>query len=74
MTTARLHSPQTSLSTAFERASQAMRADQVTVGEVLDGVEDVRFIRFGGEDVVRHHLVQRIVAAYADRAGPEKRR
>ena len=46
----------------------------VTVGEVLDGVEDVRFIRFGGEDVVRHHLVQRIVAAYADRAGPEKRR
>ncbi|MFM9044250.1 MAG: PhoH family protein, partial [Solirubrobacterales bacterium] len=38
----------------------------VTVSEVLEGVEDVRFIRFGGEDVVRHHLVQRIVAAYAD--------
>jgi phosphate starvation-inducible PhoH-like protein len=46
----------------------------VTVGEVLDGVEDVRFIRFGGEDVVRHHLVQRIVAAYADRTTPENRR
>ncbi|MFM8791583.1 MAG: PhoH family protein [Solirubrobacterales bacterium] len=38
----------------------------VTVSEVLEGVEDVRFIRFGGEDVVRHQLVQRIVAAYAD--------
>ena len=41
------------------------RSGLVTVGEVLEGVEDVRFIRFGGEDVVRHHLVQRIVAAYA---------
>ena len=43
------------------------RSGLVTVGEILDGVEDVRFIRFGGEDVVRHHLVQRIVAAYASR-------
>ena len=42
------------------------RSGLVTVGEVLEGVEDVRFIRFGGEDVVRHHLVQRIVAAYAE--------
>ena len=42
------------------------RSGLVTVSEVLEGVEDVRFIRFGGEDVVRHHLVQRIVAAYAD--------
>jgi len=29
-------------------------------------VEDVSFVRFGGEDVVRHQLVQRIVAAYGD--------
>ncbi|MSO40912.1 MAG: PhoH family protein [Solirubrobacterales bacterium] len=39
----------------------------VEVGNILDGVQDISFIRFGGEDVVRHKLVQRIVAAYADR-------
>ena len=31
---------------------------------MLDAVEDVDFVRFGGEDVVRHKLVQRIVEAY----------
>jgi phosphate starvation-inducible PhoH-like protein len=36
----------------------------VVVGDILKGVEGVEFIRFGGEDVVRHKLVQRIVAAY----------
>jgi phosphate starvation-inducible PhoH-like protein len=48
----------------------------VAVGEVLDTVEGIEFIRFGGEDVVRHKLVQRIVAAYADhqqRLAPELR-
>ncbi len=48
----------------------------VAVGEVLDAVEGIEFIRFGGEDVVRHKLVQRIVAAYADhqqRLAPELR-
>jgi phosphate starvation-inducible protein PhoH and related proteins len=48
----------------------------VAVGEVLDEVEGIEFIRFGGEDVVRHKLVQRIVAAYADhqqRLAPELR-
>ena len=48
----------------------------VAVGEVLDGVEGVEFVRFGGEDVVRHKMVQRIVAAYAahaERAAPELR-
>ena len=29
-------------------------------------MEDIEFVRFGGEDVVRHKLVQRIVAAYSD--------
>ena len=29
-------------------------------------VQDINFIRFGGEDVVRHKLVQRIVAAYGE--------
>jgi len=48
----------------------------VAVAEVLDDVEGIEFIRFGGEDVVRHKLVQRIVAAYADhqqRLAPELR-
>jgi len=48
----------------------------VAVADVLDDVEGIEFIRFGGEDVVRHKLVQRIVAAYADhqqRLAPELR-
>jgi phosphate starvation-inducible PhoH-like protein len=48
----------------------------LAVGEVLDEVEGIEFIRFGGEDVVRHKLVQRIVAAYAEhqqRLAPELR-
>ena len=40
----------------------------LVVGDILDGVEGVDFVRFGGEDVVRHKLVQRIVAAYAEHA------
>jgi phosphate starvation-inducible PhoH-like protein len=36
----------------------------IVVGDILAGVEGVEFIRFGGDDVVRHKLVQRIVAAY----------
>jgi phosphate starvation-inducible PhoH-like protein len=40
----------------------------VQVGDILTGVEDINFIRFGGEDVVRHKLVQRIVAAYGEHA------
>ncbi len=34
------------------------------VGDVLETVEGIEFVRFGGEDVVRHKLVQRIVEAY----------
>ncbi len=48
----------------------------VAVSEVLEGVEGIEFIRFGGEDVVRHKMVQRIVAAYAahsERSAPELR-
>jgi phosphate starvation-inducible PhoH-like protein len=36
------------------------------IGEILSEVDDISFIRFGGEDVVRHQLVQRIVAAYGE--------
>ncbi len=47
----------------------------IAVGEVLQTVEGIEFVRFGGEDVVRHKLVQRIVEAYdvhAQRAGGDR--
>jgi len=44
------------------------RSGLVAVGDVLDTVEDIAFVRLGGEDVVRHKLVQRIVEAYGDHA------
>ena len=40
----------------------------VIVREILNDVEDVSFVRFGDSDVVRHRLVQRIVAAYGAHA------
>jgi phosphate starvation-inducible PhoH-like protein len=40
------------------------RSGLIVVGEVLESVEGIAFVRFGGEDVVRHKLVQRIVEAY----------
>jgi phosphate starvation-inducible PhoH-like protein len=40
----------------------------VVVGDILNGIEGIEFVRFGGEDVVRHRLVQRIVEAYAEHA------
>jgi phosphate starvation-inducible protein PhoH and related proteins len=36
----------------------------VVIGDILEHVEGIEFVRFGGEDVVRHKLVQRIVEAY----------
>ncbi len=42
------------------------RSGLVVIGDILETVEDIEFVRFGGEDVVRHKLVQRIVAAYDD--------
>ena len=36
----------------------------IVVGGILDAIEGIEFVRFGGEDVVRHKLVQRIVEAY----------
>jgi phosphate starvation-inducible protein PhoH and related proteins len=40
----------------------------MVIGEILEDVEGIEFVRFGGEDVVRHKLVQRIVAAYSEYA------
>jgi phosphate starvation-inducible PhoH-like protein len=48
----------------------------IVVSEILRDIEGVEFVRFGGDDVVRHRLVQRIVEAYdehAGRAAPELR-
>jgi phosphate starvation-inducible PhoH-like protein len=36
----------------------------IVVGDILQDVDGVDFVRFGGGDVVRHRLVQRIVEAY----------
>ena len=49
------------------------RSGLVIVSEILDAVEDISFVRFGGEDIVRHRLVQRIVAAYGAHAERSKR-
>ena len=40
------------------------RSGLIVVGEILAAVSDIEFVRFGSADVVRHELVQRIVAAY----------
>ena len=48
----------------------------VVVSDILKDVEGIEFVRFGEEDVVRHKLVRRIVAAYSEhsqRAAPELR-
>jgi phosphate starvation-inducible protein PhoH and related proteins len=44
------------------------RSGLIVVSEILDEVKDITFTRFGGDDVVRHQLVQRIVAAYDSHA------
>jgi phosphate starvation-inducible PhoH-like protein len=36
----------------------------IVVSDILADVDGVDFVRFGGDDVVRHRLVQRIVEAY----------
>ncbi|MGI8902093.1 MAG: PhoH family protein [Solirubrobacteraceae bacterium] len=48
----------------------------VVVADILNEVEGIEFVRFGEEDVVRHKLVRRIVAAYSEhsqRLAPELR-
>jgi phosphate starvation-inducible PhoH-like protein len=48
----------------------------IVVGGILKSIENIEFINFGADDVVRHKLVQRIVEAYdehAQRDAPELR-
>ncbi|MHB8492661.1 MAG: PhoH family protein, partial [Solirubrobacteraceae bacterium] len=49
------------------------RSGLVVVGDILEAVEGIAFVRFGGEDVVRHKLVQRIVEAYDEHAQRQTR-
>jgi phosphate starvation-inducible protein PhoH and related proteins len=48
------------------------RSGLVVVREILEQVQDISFVHFGGEDVVRHKLVQRIVAAYDEHGNRER--
>ena len=48
------------------------RSGLIVVRDILDEVQDISFVQFGGEDVVRHKLVQRIVAAYDAHGGRER--
>ncbi len=48
------------------------RSGLIVVRDILDQVKDISFIEFGGEDVVRHKLVQRIVAAYDEHGNRER--
>jgi phosphate starvation-inducible PhoH-like protein len=46
----------------------------IVVSDILSHVDGVEFVRLGGDDVVRHRLVQRIVEAYdehTERSAPE---
>ncbi len=47
----------------------AQRSGLVSATEVLEGVEDIAFVRLDRRDVVRHRLVQRIVDAYGAAEG-----
>jgi phosphate starvation-inducible PhoH-like protein len=44
------------------------------VRDILSDVNDISFVHFGGEDVVRHKLVQAIVAAYGEHGERERQR
>jgi phosphate starvation-inducible protein PhoH and related proteins len=52
---------------------RGQRSGLVVIGDILGAVDGIEFVRFGGEDVVRHKLVQRIVAAYDEYSSREQR-
>jgi len=39
----------------------------VSIQEILKGIEGIKFIHLGADDVVRHRLVKEIISAYAQR-------
>jgi len=44
-----------------------------TVFDIIGDISDIAFINFESRDVVRHKLVQKIVAAYKQYAGGQGR-
>jgi phosphate starvation-inducible PhoH-like protein len=50
------------------------RSGLIAVRDILDQVQDISFVEFGGADVVRHKLVQRIVAAYDEHGSQQAAR
>ncbi len=44
------------------------------IGYVLRSIEGIHFVRFGDEDVVRHHLVQEIIQAFDEFDGRRDRK
>jgi phosphate starvation-inducible PhoH-like protein len=52
---------------------RGQRSGLVVIGDILGAVDGIEFVRFGGEDVVRHKLVQRIVEAYDEYSSREQR-
>ena len=47
---------------------RSQQSGLVVVADILKEVEGIDFVRFSGDDVVRHRLVQRIVEAYGEHA------
>jgi phosphate starvation-inducible PhoH-like protein len=43
----------------------------IDVKDILEQVAGVDFVRYGGDDVVRHRLVQKIVEAYDEHAASQ---
>ncbi len=41
---------------------------------ILKGIDDIAIIRLSGKDVVRHHLVQKIIEAYEKNGGKNERK
>ena len=41
------------------------------IQDILDGIEGIKFVHLGSDDVVRHHLVKKIIDAYAQKNEPE---
>jgi phosphate starvation-inducible PhoH-like protein len=39
----------------------------VSIQNILQGIEGIKFVHLGAEDVVRHRLVKEIISAYAQR-------
>jgi phosphate starvation-inducible protein PhoH and related proteins len=50
------------------------RSGLIVVGDILSTIDDIEFVSFGAEDVVRHKLVQRIVEAYDEHSHRDRDR